>query len=154
MASQDIFNKNPIQYLEELASSPSDQSYGNTPRPSGAEGHFISAMGMIHSKRFAEAEKKLATAAEISQKDMEANPTRLNKEAFAIILLQFGFVHILLGNKEKAAPVYQKAIEIWEDIHGKDSPKLKTLKNDYADILKEIGREDEALAIYNETLAK
>ena len=148
----DLFQLNPIRFAEDLATSKEQKSYGNTPRPSSAETFFISAMSNLHSRKYDIALNKLEQAVKVAEEDAVAKPTLSNREALAIIRLEYGFVLWLLKSFDKAIQQYAISFETWEEIHGKENPKLHGILKDYAQLLEQGGKKKESLEIWTRLL--
>ncbi len=48
------------------------------------------------------------------------------------------------GKFEKAEPLYQQALSIWEKVLGLEYPEAAEVLDDYADLLRKMNREEEA----------
>eukprot|EP00009_Paramoeba_aestuarina_P006380 CAMPEP_0201519450 /NCGR_PEP_ID=MMETSP0161_2-20130828/9995_1 /ASSEMBLY_ACC=CAM_ASM_000251 /TAXON_ID=180227 /ORGANISM="Neoparamoeba aestuarina, Strain SoJaBio B1-5/56/2" /LENGTH=153 /DNA_ID=CAMNT_0047917477 /DNA_START=179 /DNA_END=637 /DNA_ORIENTATION=+ len=147
-APADLFQQNPIRFIEDLATSDQTAAYGNTPRPSSAETYFISAMSQLHSKNYPVALDKLTKAVEIAEQEEKQRKNLQAKEALAVIQLECGFVHWLMKQYDQAVVLYTRAVETFGGLHGKDSPKMEGLFRDYAQLLDAAGKKDEALEVW------
>eukprot|EP00008_Paramoeba_atlantica_P005220 CAMPEP_0201487380 /NCGR_PEP_ID=MMETSP0151_2-20130828/12722_1 /ASSEMBLY_ACC=CAM_ASM_000257 /TAXON_ID=200890 /ORGANISM="Paramoeba atlantica, Strain 621/1 / CCAP 1560/9" /LENGTH=160 /DNA_ID=CAMNT_0047872393 /DNA_START=19 /DNA_END=501 /DNA_ORIENTATION=+ len=152
MAGNDLFNRNPIRHVETLATSKEQRSFGNTPRPSSAETHFITAMSHLHSRRYDQASEKLQKALEIAEEEAKNKKTKEKKEQLAVIRLEHGFVYWLMKKYEKAVPLYSLSIGTWAEIHGEDSKNLDGLLKDFAELLEAAGQKDQSLEVWNRIL--
>jgi len=48
------------------------------------------------------------------------------------------------GKYAEAEPLFQRALRIWEQALGPDHPRTRTAVRNYAEMLREMGRESEA----------
>jgi tetratricopeptide (TPR) repeat protein len=66
----------------------------------------------------------------------------------ATVLHNLGAVYFRgLGENEKAEGYYKRAIELGKDAYGEDSEEMKETVGDYAELLRALGRADEAEAL-------
>jgi tetratricopeptide (TPR) repeat protein len=101
-------------------------------------GHVLNKM-----RQYAKAEKHFLSALDICEKNPGVNPY-----ALATVLHNLGAVYFRgLGENEKAEAYFKRAIEIGKEVYGEDSEEIKETIGDYADLLRALGREDEAVQL-------
>src|SRR3712207_6320783 len=91
---------------------------GNTPRPSKSELLFISGMQDLDNKSFATAEEKLKGAV------AEAEKNRASLEPLGMALCGLGFLYSCMDKYKEAEELYLRALGIWVQMHGENSPRL------------------------------
>ena len=103
-------------------------------------GHVLDKM-----RQFPGAEKYFLRALDICEKNPGVNPY-----ALADALHNLGAVYFRgLGANEKAEGYFKRALEIEKEVYGEDSEEMKETIENYAELLRVLGREEEA-----ETLEK
>ncbi|MGD8537776.1 MAG: serine/threonine-protein kinase [Candidatus Aminicenantes bacterium] len=103
---------------------------------------ILNGLGHVLNKmhQYGRAEKHLLRALDICEKNPGSNPYALADSLHNLGALYFRG----LGEKEKAEDYYKRALELEEEVYGKDSREIKETIGDYADLLRELGRADEA----------
>jgi tetratricopeptide (TPR) repeat protein len=93
--------------------------------------------------QYAKAEELLLRALDICEKNPGVNPY-----ALADSLHNLGAVYFRgLEENKKAEAYFKRALEIEEEVYGKDSEEMKETIGDYAELLRALGRAEEAKAL-------
>lgn len=102
-------------------------------------------LGHVQDKmeQFAKAEKQFLRALDICEKNPDANPY-----ALADILHNLGAVYFHgLGENEKAEGYFKRAMERGIEAYGENSEEIKETIEDFAELLRAMGKADEADAL-------
>jgi serine/threonine protein kinase/tetratricopeptide (TPR) repeat protein len=101
-------------------------------------GHVLDKMS-----QFTEAEKYFLRALDICEKNPDTNPY-----ALADALHNLGSVYFRgLGENEKAEAYFKRALETEKEVYGEDSEEMRETIENYSELLRVLGRADEAEAL-------
>lgn len=106
---------------------------------------ILNGLGHVLNKKlqYAKAEEHLLRALDICEKNPGVNPY-----AMADSLHNLGALYFRgLGENEKAEVYFKRALALEEEVYGEDSEEMKETIGDYADLLRVLGRTDEAEAL-------
>ena len=106
---------------------------------------ILNGLGHVLNKKsqYAKAEEHLLRALDICEKNTGVNPYAMADSFHNLGALYFRG----LGKNEKAEEYFKRALELEEEVYGEGSEELKETIGDYADLLRALGRDDEAEAL-------
>jgi hypothetical protein len=139
--AHEIALPNPVLYLDKLATVSGDM-LGNTPKPTDIDGLFISGMRHVQQLQWAKAHALLQQALEKASKACKVKkPSKADVEKLATICMVQGFVAANENQPPRCLNLYQKSVQYWTALHGKDSDTLAPLKADLEKIKAKVGKE-------------
>ena len=116
--------------------------------------HFGRAVGAAHLKNFSSAEKELEILNSLRQKVIEKGNLSFAKQIMVQITITQGLLSYFSGEENKGLALLNKAVEM-EDVvgkHGITPCKIIPAREFLADVLLDLNKSNDALAIYEENL--
>ncbi len=106
---------------------------------------ILNGLGHIYDKwaQYDKAEQFFLRALDICKKNPEADPYSEADSLHNLGVLYFRG----LGKNEKAEAYFKQALALEEEVYGEDSEEMKGTVREYADLLRMLGRDDEAEAL-------
>lgn len=106
---------------------------------------ILNGLGLIYDKwaQYDKAEQFFLRALDICKKNPEADPYSEADSLHNLGVLYFRG----LGKNEKAETYFKQALALEEEVYGEDSEEMKGTVREYADLLRMLGRDDEAEAL-------
>ena len=106
---------------------------------------ILNGLGHIYDKwaQYDKAEQFFLRALDICKKNPEADPYSEADSLHNLGVLYFRG----LGENEKAEAYFKQALALEKEVYGEDSEEMKDTVREYADLLRMLGRDDEAEAL-------
>jgi len=136
---QQAFDNLPLtplaKHVDLLCKNLTFGNLGHTPRPSNVERAYIAGFRDFNQANYTTAETNLVEAVNLAKKEAARDPSGNNLELLGLSLGALGFFRALETPADGFA-LYVEALEVWERVHGKDSPKLVFFHMDLASLAK------------------
>ncbi len=116
--------------------------------------HFGRAVGAAHLKNFSSVEKELVILKSLRQKVIENGNQSFAKQIMVQITISQGLLYYFSGEENKGIALLKEAVEL-EDVvgkHGVTPGKLIPAREFLAEVLLDLNKSNDALAIYEENL--
>ncbi|MDX5583835.1 MAG: hypothetical protein QNK20_02745 [Aureibaculum sp.] len=116
--------------------------------------HFGRAVGAAHLKNFSSVEKELEILKSLRQKVIENGNLSFAKQIMVQITITQGLLYYFSGEENKGIALLKEAVEL-EDVvgkHGITPGKLIPAREFLAEVLLDLNKSNDALAIYEENL--
>ncbi len=116
--------------------------------------HFGRAVGAAHLKNFSSVEKELGILKSLRQKVIENGNQSFAKQIMVQITITQGLLNYFSGEENKGIALLKEAVEL-EDVvgkHGITPGKLIPAREFLAEVLLDLNKSNDALAIYEENL--